>query len=271
MPHLCLRILRLFALPLMPRLLLGARRGFAIRYTGSFILALIVASFGLTGCRQTWQGTHARGDHNHSEIADHRHAPVDAEQPTTASNCTCQLAQLHNGWCNECDVGYVAAQRISSKLLFDTLDAHGHDVNLDAITCSSCLTAIPNEDFCEQCRMGIVNGKAYFSRLTHVLAKGEVHDASQLNCATCRANSEDLGWCDACRVGMIGNVALTNRHDFESAITPFRTLQSAIEKTASCEMCACAMVADSRCPYCKITYHNGEPVPVPSGKYADDT
>ena len=42
MPHLCLRILRLFAIPLMPRLLLGARRGFAIRYTGSFILALIV-------------------------------------------------------------------------------------------------------------------------------------------------------------------------------------------------------------------------------------
>jgi len=255
----------------MPRLALGAQRGFADRYTAWFIFAFIWASFGLAGCHQTLEGTQALGDHDHSQTADHRHPPVDAQPPTTTSNCTCQSAQLKNGWCDDCDVGYVAAQRISSKLLFDTLDAHGHDINLDAITCISCLTAIPNEDFCEQSRMGIVDGKAYFSRLTHVLAKGEVHDASQLNCATCRGNSEDIGWCDACRVGMIGNVALTNRHDFESATTYFRVLQSAIEKAASCEMCACAMVVDSRCPYCKITYRNGEPVPVPSGKYADDT
>src|SRR5262245_42365985 len=55
---------------------------------------------------------------------------------------TCAQAKLKNQWCDHCGVGYVAGAPIRSKILFEALDAHGHDLVLAAIQCPECKAAI---------------------------------------------------------------------------------------------------------------------------------
>ena len=56
---------------------------------------------------------------------------------TTNTACTCALAKIDNGWCNKCEVGYVAGVTINSQMLFEALDAHGHEIGPDGIQCPS--------------------------------------------------------------------------------------------------------------------------------------
>ncbi|MCH7885518.1 MAG: hypothetical protein IIC01_09740, partial [Planctomycetes bacterium] len=183
--------------------------------------------------------------------------------------CTCPKAKIHNGWCARCKVGYAASVKVPSALLFEAIDAHGHDFDVASLRCSTCRAASSSSGFCSTCRMGFVNGQAYLSRLTYLLAKGKAKDPVTHNCATCRGNSGRFGWCRQCQRGMVGHFAYADRTVFEEAVREVRRLQSAIAKLKDCELCAIAMITDARCPKCNIHYKEGKRVPPdPSAKPA---
>ena len=174
---------------------------------------------------------------------------------------TCPQARLTNKWCEKCNVGYVAGVAIKSKLLFDCMDAHGHVLNLEQIKCPSCNKAIAVDGFCELCRIGWLNNQAYFSLLTYELARGVVKAPEAIACPACRKNSENHGWCDHCRVGMVGNVQFKNREGYEKACHGFDIMFAANQAAGRCEQCAMAMVTDTMCFPCRITYKDGKQIP----------
>ena len=182
---------------------------------------------------------------------------------TTNTACTNILAKVNNGWCNECELGYVAGVTINSQMLFEALDAHGHEIGPKGVQCRSCRQAIQIDGYCDRDQIGWVNQQAYFSTLTYRLAKGQSKDISKISCPLCRANAQTQGWCDSCQVGMVGNVAFGNKEDFQQASQPYEVLLAAAEMAGTCEVCATAMLFDSTCPVCKISYRNGKKVPSP--------
>lgn len=178
----------------------------------------------------------------------------------TEPACICQSVRNTGGWCKACKVGYVAGVKIESALVFEALDAHGHDIDPDSIECPSCQRVLKTDGFCEHCRMGFVHGKAYMSRLTYHVAKGRIKDVDKIACPKCRKNAKSIGWCKACHVGMMGPVAIENEADFQRAKEAYTILRKAIEATKRCEICAAAIVTDGRCPKCNIRYKGGDPV-----------
>ncbi|HWL94073.1 MAG TPA: hypothetical protein VNT79_11120 [Phycisphaerae bacterium] len=172
----------------------------------------------------------------------------------------CAAARLTNQWCDACNVGYVAGVPIKSKFLFETLDAHGHDLVAANFTCPTCKIAIATEGFCEPCRIGWIDKKAYFSRLTYHLAKGVAKDPSTLSCTVCRKNSETYGWCERCGHGMVGNVEVKSRADFEGGRRGYELMMTAIEASGRCEMCGQVIITDGSCFVCKISYKDGKAV-----------
>ncbi len=190
-----------------------------------------------------------------------------AQHPSFDPNapCTCDTAKYVNGWCHKCNVGFIAGHRVESALLFETLDAHGHLVDLSQVECESCQTAIKSNGFCTRCGRGYVDGLTYFSRLTHGLAQGMALDQASVTCELCRSHFDQTGWCDACGSGrgIVGNVAISDRKTFEVTAGEYKLLFAAIEKVKTCELCACAMVVHRTCPICLIDYSGDKPVQVP--------
>ncbi|HET9481416.1 MAG TPA: hypothetical protein VFP98_06660 [Candidatus Polarisedimenticolia bacterium] len=187
-------------------------------------------------------------------------APVQAGQAA----CTCEAARLDTGWCERHGVGYVASIPIRSRLLYETLDAHGHTLDPDAFTCEICRVAIRTDGFCEKDRIGFVRTQAYFSRLTYELARGERLPPGTIDCPACRKNAESLGWCERCRVGMIGSVHAKDRLAYDKASAAVVILVAANETAARCEECAVAMITDSLCARHRISYREGKPVAAPA-------
>ncbi len=148
-------------------------------------------------------------------------------------------------------------------MLFEALDAHGHEIGPGGIQCPSCRQEIEIDGYCAHHRIGWVNQQAYFSTLTYRLAKGQAKDISNISCPICQANAQTQGWCDSCQVGMVGNVAFGNKEDFHQASQRYEVLLAAVEVAGTCETCACAMFFDSTCPVCKISYINGKKIPSP--------
>ena len=101
------------------------------------------------------------------------------------ADCTCKAAKLSNHWCHACAVGYVAGITIKSALLYEVLDPHGHDIDLERIRCASCKLAVKEDGYCRRCGMGFVRGQAYMSRLTYHLAKGRPIASDKIECAAC--------------------------------------------------------------------------------------
>lgn len=176
-----------------------------------------------------------------------------------AEVCMCAEARLVNGWCKAHEVGYLAGLEIRSADLFETLDAHGHRLDPHQLGCAQCEDAHP-DGYCAEHQRGFVDGLAYFSTLTYQLAKGQARSHSEITCTTCRNNSESHGWCAKCEVGMVGNVEIRDRGDFQVAAEEYDTLLKARQAAVRCEMCAIAIVYDSECPFCKISYRDGEPL-----------
>jgi hypothetical protein len=173
----------------------------------------------------------------------------------------CAQARLENKWCDACKIGYVAGVPIKSKLLFEGLDAHGHTVVLSTFTCSSCKSAIAEQGFCEKCRTGFLGNQAYFSRLTYELAHGRSVTAESLSCPVCRKNHGNHNWCDKCRLGIVGNTVLNDRRNFDAAVRPYEIMLVANDAAARCEMCALAIITDTRCFVCKLDYKDGKAAP----------
>ncbi len=171
--------------------------------------------------------------------------------------CTCAEAKLKHQWCAVCKVGFVAGVRIESQRLYEEIDAHGHDIDPKQFECPTCRQAIASDGFCEKCRMGFVHQKAYMSRLTYYIARGETKDVASIACPACRKNAQYHGWCEACGVGMVGNVAFKSKADFEAASRAYDVLIEAVRTLKRCLDCAVAMVLDGRCPTCKVAYREG--------------
>lgn len=198
-----------------------------------------------------------------------RHAPLAALAlyllcgctPAAPQPCpTCAAAKRTNQWCDRCKVGYVAGTPIRSKVLFDALDAHGHVLDLSSIKCEQCQNAIAHEGFCETCRIGWHLKQAYFSRLTYHVSRGVVRPDGPIACSTCRQNATRYGWCDACALGSVGNVEFRDRADFDGACRGYDLMMAADEASRRCETCALAILTDTSCFYCKVTYKEGRPV-----------
>lgn len=186
--------------------------------------------------------------------------------------CGCDFARDNNGWCEHCQVGYVAGVPICSQALHAGLDAHGHEIDRAAMRCPDCIEAVDHDGFCLQHRVGYNRGRLYATRLTWALARGMLYRLEDLTCDTCRANGERLtsttdskspleGWCQECQVGMVGSVAFCNRADYDAAIVEFRRLIRLNETAARCERCAGAQFFGTYCRFCDIRYDaEGDPI-----------
>lgn len=171
---------------------------------------------------------------------------------TVPDDCRCADACLRNGWCAAHTVGYVAGVRVSSAILFEVLDAHGHDIDPAVIECSSCQTALASDGFCETCGMGYVAEQLYFSRLTYLLARGVPRAAADITCTACRtvATRGRAAWCAPCGSGMVGNVTYTRRDLHERASGELRTLHEAVQASSRCETCAVVRFTGGLCSEC---------------------
>jgi hypothetical protein len=175
--------------------------------------------------------------------------------------CTCTTARETDGWCEQHQVGYVGGIPVRSKLVFETMDAHGHVVDLSTFHCETCQKAILTDGYCERDFVGFVKKLAYFSRLTYELARGERTPRARITCRVCRKNSENQGWCERCKIGRIGPVAIRERDAYERAAHAADVLRAANEAAVRCEWCGISVLTDARCPVCRITYKDGKPVP----------
>lgn len=176
----------------------------------------------------------------------------------------CAEAWRIDGWCEARGAGYVAGVVIPSRLLYETLDAHGHVLDLDTFTCPSCRKAIDTDGFCEEHRIGFVKKLAYFSRLTYEIGRGERVLPKDFRCADCRRHAEaGSGWCAKHRTGMVGSAAIRDRAAYDRAAAAVAVLKSAVGMLPRCEHCAVAMVTDTECWDHRITYQGGKPVPRP--------
>jgi hypothetical protein len=178
-----------------------------------------------------------------------------------AGLCTCATARGTNGWCELHELGFVGGVKVTSRWLYEAADAHGHDVDTSTFICPTCQSAIATNGFCDAHRIGFVDRRAYFSRLTYELAKGRIRPAASITCPTCRKNSETFGWCAKSKVGMVGEVAIANKRDFDTAVGALKIFMIANQAAARCRYCAVAIITDTECPVCKITYKNGKALP----------
>lgn len=177
-----------------------------------------------------------------------------------SAGCTCARAQLENRWCASCKVGWIAGLKITSRLLHEALDAHGHDVNRNSLECSDCRAFYDSDGYCEDHFLGFHGRKAYTSRLTFLLARGKAKDVTKLECAECRKHSRSHGWCEKCRIGWVGNVAFPKQELMKAAAKQYELLVAAVKTLPRCEFCAIALFMSSRCPKCRIIYKDGKPV-----------
>jgi hypothetical protein len=142
--------------------------------------------------------------------------------------------------------------------MYDALDAHGHAIDPQRITCKTCLIGIESDGYCPACRIGYIQRKAYLSRLTYYVAKGSVISASRLTCDRCLSHCGRTGWCDTCSVGIVGNVAHGDRADFDALAEEYGKVVSAVSKLDQCESCAVASLTNGRCIPCRVVFENGE-------------
>jgi hypothetical protein len=61
---------------------------------------------------------------------------------------------------------------------------------------------------------------------------------------------------------MVGQIAIDRRADYDEVAAEYEILLLAIERAATCETCAVAMVLDGMCPRCGLAYHDGEATPL---------
>lgn len=179
---------------------------------------------------------------------------------STTELCRCQDDSEIGTWCEVHAVGHLGSVAIESKELFDVLDAHGHEVIPETFDCPVCREAIETAGYCAEHRIGFVGGRAYFSRLTYTLASGERPRPEEQECTICRSNAESIGWCATHRVGRVGSVAIRDREAFDAARRAIEIVAAADELAKRCPHCAAAMVTDTRCPVCRLLYHDGRVV-----------
>jgi len=193
--------------------------------------------------------------------------------PMPAAECNCSTVKERDSWCEVHAIGYIAGLGIRTYVLFEALDAHGHEVDPAAFPCPNCRRAIEADGFCEEHRVGFVSGLAYFSRLTFLVASARATGGSAVPCPECRKVAQQNGWCDACGgAGFIGPVRFPGKRAYQEVVRALELVRRADVVGQRCAQCAAAMVTDSICPVCKLDYRDGVAHPFvprgPSGRTA---
>lgn len=180
--------------------------------------------------------------------------------------CPCSSHRKIGVWCNACNVGHIAAVKIESKPLFDAVDAHGHETRVEFLRCAECRKLAKSGGFCESCRTGYVAGKAYFSKLTYLLARGSIANSASVTCKKCRQHMRHFGWCDVCKVGMIGQLTFRDKELFVKVLKARDVLLQAVQHVDDCLSCAIAIAVDRSCRRCKKSYTGGRTIQPATGK-----
>ena len=183
-----------------------------------------------------------------------------APESVTPGTCACAYAIEHDGWCDVHGIGYVGSVEVTSRLLLETLDAHGHAIDPSTFDCPSCRKAIDTNGFCPTHQIGFLDKQAYFSRLTYELARAERVEKGDVTCPVCRKHMESRGWCPACGVGMVGHARFRDRGTFDVVDRVLGRVEAANRVAERCEQCAVAIVFDNTCPVCGIRYKDGKEV-----------
>jgi len=139
-------------------------------------------------------------------------------------------------------------------MLFEALDAHGHEIDLSAVRCPTCKKSSEHDGYCEVCRIGFYRKKAFFTRLTFELARGTPLKREALKCEECRRHMEPTRWCERCDTGNIGNVLVSSKQGYEAAKREFERLLAAIKMLPQCERCALAYFMRTLCPDCRKSF-----------------
>jgi hypothetical protein len=149
--------------------------------------------------------------------------------------------------------GIVAGVRVPPAL-WDVIDPGGHAIDPAGIRCSECLSAFVSDGYCPRSRIGYVDGRAYVSRLSYLLARDGACLQSVPDCVTCRAHIYEPGWCDHCGRGIVGNLAIRNHADFNEILMERERLVASVRLASRCDLCAVAFFSHGRCSRCRIDY-----------------
>lgn len=173
----------------------------------------------------------------------------------------CILARDVHGWCDGCGRGFVADVELRSLYLWSVLDAHGHDLDVARFGCRDCERANEADGFCERSNVGFVGGKVYFSRLTWRLASSRLRDDGAVRCAVCGDGTRREGWCATCSRGWVGRRGIEGEDAYRDLRREIEILRLAAAAESRCEHCAAAIVTDTECPVCRVSYRNGRARP----------
>lgn len=178
-----------------------------------------------------------------------------------AGECTCKTAKVDNGWCSECNVGYVSGVKLESKELYDALA--GVKVDKEKVQCPGCKTALAKNGACDHCHVRFEHGVAYKSPVAAKLAAGKpmAHGADEIKCPGCKkAAKAGEGWCDHCGGGIVGHRWFSDKKAYQDAVAARATLVKAAQAAEKCKGCAIAMVTDGKCDHCNVSFKDGKVV-----------
>lgn len=183
-------------------------------------------------------------------------ASVAMSSPAYA-DCKCKLAKAENGWCGDCNVGYVAGVKIPSKKLYDAV-AGKPIADASKIKCQSCRVAFEKDGACSHCGVAFADNKKYKSAVGQRLAAGKARNPAAMKCSQCRVAAKDHGWCDHCQAGQVGHFRFKDKKAYDQAVEARKRLREAVKLAKKCETCAVAMVTDGTCATCKVTFKDGK-------------
>ncbi len=186
-----------------------------------------------------------------------------AKQRLMGPTCECATVRETDGPCPKCKVGYLGGLKIASETFFEALDAHGHEIDTNLVICESCKKALAADGFCDICKIGFVRRQAYFSKLSHLLARGELKRRNAISCPDCLRHANQSGWCEKCQIGMVGFHAYKDKTEFTQTAHAMELLVQAIPEADRCMMCALAIINDGPCLLCKVSYSDGKKTPLP--------
>jgi hypothetical protein len=186
---------------------------------------------------------------------------VPAHPPPKHSGCACVTLKRTGGFCLPCKAGYIADLRITSAVVIEALDTHGHIFIADSLECPSCRRAAARNGRCTTCHRGFVGNKIYASKITYYLALGQPIEGVRPSCAKCRSTSGSTGWCTECKKGWIAHYAYGDFKVWQVASTEYGRLRTALKSIETCEYCVLARYADRICIKCKTQFKNGRTAP----------
>jgi len=184
-----------------------------------------------------------------------------------AGGACCKEMAEKGGWCDHCKVGFVSTVQTQSKKLYDALQ--GVAVSSDkagGCGCAGCKAGMEKNGSCEKCNTHFANHAMYHSAVAARLAVGKPVSESDPTCAKCKeyvakngvaATNEMIGWCDECKAGIVKGRRFETKESFEAAKAAYELVARAAKAAEKCEDCAVAMVTDSKCEHCNVTFKDG--------------